>query len=441
MATVVPFRAWRYELSRVGSLFQVAAPPYDVIGRTFQEELYSLSPYNVVRVDLGKTYPEDDERNNRYTRAAAALAQWKAEGVLVRDPEPTVTIVEESYVGPDGRARIRRGFLALVRLYEFNEGVVFPHENTLSGPKRDRYQLMEQTRMSLSPVFMLYSLPDDGIMATWDEVGEGRPPAASMTDPAGTTTRLWPTAHPVLLDTIHTRLADAPLLIADGHHRYETALRYRDARREQGDGEGPWDYALVYLCNMDDPGLAIFATHRLVKGLPPETVAALPGSLERYFGVEELTADSAEAPQAVLAFLAAHGEESGAFGLHLPGRGTYGLSLRDPGAPEAAARDNHSEAYHRLDVAILHNLILRDTLGVTPDDVAAGNHITFVKNCERAFERLARGESQVGFFMNPIKLHEMRKVAMGGERLPQKSTYFYPKLPTGLVFYDLEGEL
>ena len=441
MATVVPFRGWRYELSRVGSLFQVAAPPYDVIGRAFQDELYSLSPYNVVRVDLGKTTPEDGDGQNRYTRAAAALAQWKADHVLVRDEEPTVTIVEESYVGPDGQARTRRGFLALVRLQEFGEGVIFPHEATLSGPKRDRFQLMEQTCMSLSPVFMLYSLPDDAVMAAWDEAGEGRPPLAAMTDPAGTTTRLWVASDLQLLESIRVRLADAPLLIADGHHRYETALRYRDARHEQGDGPGPWDYALVYLCNMDDPGLAIFATHRLVKELPAGIVAALPGSLDRFFRVEELSSAPGDAPDAILAFLAARAEESGAFGLYLPGRGAFGLSLRDPEAPDTSANDEHSEAYHRLDVAILHNLILRETLGISPEEVAAGNHITFVKNLERAFERLNKAESQAGFFMNPIKLDQVRQVAMGGERLPQKSTYFYPKLPTGLVFHDLDGAL
>ncbi len=259
-----------------------------------------------------------------------------------------------------------------------------------------------------------------------------------MVDPVGTTTSVWPTSHPEVLSAVTRHLADSPLLIADGHHRYETALRYRDFRHERGDGPGPWDYVLVYLCNMDDPGLAIFATHRMIRGLPSGLIERLPDALRFSFWVEELTDDSASAPGAVRHFLDAHTDEGGAFGLYLPDRHTaYGLTLKDKYAPESSADDVHSVAYHHLDVAILHNVILHDVLYITPDDVAAGSHLTFSKNWGRAFERLDKGESQAGFFMNPAKLPQVTEVAMGGERLPQKSTYFYPKLPTGLVFFDL----
>ena len=440
MATVVPSRAWRYDLERTGSLYAVTAPPYDVIGHIFRDELYALSPYNVVRVDFGRTSTDDTDTDNRYTRAAALLREWKAEGILVRDDQPTITIVEEEYIGPDTRLRTRRGFLALVKIQDFSEGVVFPHEATLSGPKRDRYRLMDETCMNLSPVFMLYSLPDDSIMATWDAVSDGGPPAASMTDPAGNTTRLWPTSDPAVLAAATSRLANTPLLIADGHHRYETALRYRAARHEAGDGEGPWDYALVYLCNMEDPGLAIFATHRLLHGLNEDTIKGLPEALSDVFKLEPLTDDPDEAEEAISSFLEARLAQGGAFGLYGPSLGTaYGLALRDPTAPETMADDIHSEAYHRLDVAILHNVIFHELLGITKEDVAAGQYVTFVKNWSRGFERLRTGESQVGFFMNPIKLRQVYNVAVGGERLPQKSTYFYPKLPTGLLFHDLSG--
>jgi uncharacterized protein (DUF1015 family) len=440
VASVVPFRAWRYDLERTGSLYAVTAPPYDVIGHIFRDELYDLSPYNVVRVDFGKTSTDDTETHNRYTRAADLLREWKAEGALTRDPEPTITIVEEQYIGPDTRPRTRRGFLALVKLQDFSEGVVFPHETTLSGPKRDRYRLMDETCMNLSPVFMLYSLPDDSIMATWDAVSAGAPPAATMTDPAGTTTSLWPTSDPAVLAAATSRLNGVPLLIADGHHRYETALRYRAARHEAGDGEGPWDYAPVYLCNMEDPGLAIFATHRLLHGLNEDMIQGLPDALSRFFTLEELTDDPGEAEEAISGFLETRMAQGGAFGLYGPSLGTaYGLALRDPNAPETLADDIHSQAYHRLDVAILHNVILHELLGITKEDVAAGQYVTFVKNWSRGFERLSTGESQIGFFMNPIKLRQVYNVAIGGERLPQKSTYFYPKLPTGLLFHDLSG--
>lgn len=441
MATIVPSRAWRYDLERTGGIYAVTAPPYDVMGHIFRDELYELSPYNVVRVDLGKTSPQDTDTDNRYTRAATAIASWKAEGVLVRDAEPSVTIVEESYVGPDGRPRNRRGFLALVKLQDFSEKIVFPHETTLSGPKQDRYRLMDATQMNLSPVFMLYSLPDDSIMGTWDAVSGDTPPFASMIDPAGTTTSLWPTSDPAVLAAVTSRLTESPLLIADGHHRYETALRYRDARHERGDGAGPWDYTLVYLCNMEDPGLAIFATHRLLDSLNEDTIRSLPEALTSYFTVEVLTEDPEAAPESIAAFLDARLVQGGAFGLYAPMLGAaYGLALRDPNAPETAADDIHSQAYHRLDVAILHNIILAEILGITKEDVAAGQYVTFVKGWDRGFERLRTGESQVGLFMNPIKLRQVSEVAFGGERLPQKSTYFYPKLPTGLLFHDLSGE-
>ncbi len=441
MATVVPFHAWRYNLERTGRLYSVTAPPYDVIGHIFRDELYELSPHNVVRVDFGKTSTDDTETENRYTRAAALLRAWKSEGILVRDPHPTVTIVEESFIGPDTRPRTRRGFLALVKLQEFSEGVVFPHETTLSGPKRDRYRLMDETCMNLSPVFMLYSAPDDAVMATWDAVSGSIPPTASMADPAGTTTSLWPTADPAVLAAATSRLASVPLLIADGHHRYETALRYRQARHEAGDGDGPWDYAPVYLCNIEDPGLAIFATHRLLHGLNADQIQGLRDTLSRFFTLEPLTDDPSQVKDAISGFLEARQNQGGAFGLYGPVLGTaYGLALRDPTAPETMADDMHSQAYHRLDVAILHNVIFHELLGITEEDVAAGQYLTFVKNWSRGFERLETGESQIGFFMNPIKLRQVYNVALGGERLPQKSTYFYPKLPTGLLFHDLSGK-
>ncbi|MHB1343342.1 MAG: DUF1015 domain-containing protein [Thermoleophilia bacterium] len=440
MATVVPFRAWRYDLEVAGNLYNVTAPPYDVIGHIFRDELYELSPYNVVRVDFGRTSTHDTDTDNRYTRAADLVEEWRAERILVRDEEPTITVVEESYTGPDGRPRSRRGFLALVKLQDFSEGVVFPHEATLSGPKRDRYRLMEETRMNLSPVFMLYSLPDDSIMATWDAVAGNTPPSATMTDPAGNSTSLWPTSDPAVISAASSRLASTPLLIADGHHRYETALAYRDARHAAGDGDGPWDYALVYLCNMEDPGLAIFATHRLLHGLNEDLIQGLPEALSRFFTLEHLTDDPRETEAAIAAYLEARLAQGGAFGLYGPSLGTaYGLALRDPHAPETAADDMHSQAYHRLDVAILHNVILSEILCITQEDVAAGQYVTFVKNWDRGFERLATGESQIGFFMNPIKLRQVHEVALGGERLPQKSTYFYPKLPTGLLFHDLRS--
>jgi uncharacterized protein (DUF1015 family) len=404
-------------------------------------ELHKRSPYNIVRVDLGRATEEDTPSDNRYTRAAQLVRQWKDEGVLVHDERPGVTVVEEHFVSPDGQTKSRRGFLALLKLEEFSEGVVFPHEFTLSGPKEDRFQLMISTAMSLSPVFLLYSLEDRAIMMSWDRVSGNRPPAAVVTGPQGAALRLWPAHEPELLQTISERLAGEPLLIADGHHRYETALRYRELRHSQGDGPGPWDYALVYLVNTYDPGLAIYATHRMLHQLPAERILALPDILADHFVLEPLDAPPDGVAAVIDAFLARHRAEGGAFGFYAPALGRpFGLLLKTPEALKEAAPDR-SEAARRLDVTILHSLVFESLLSIRSEDVKAGRYVSFVKDRREAFEGLVNGNFQAGFFMNPTKLEQMREVASLGERLPQKSTYFFPKLPTGLVFFDLQEPL
>ena len=446
MQTVIPFRAWRYDPRKAGDLNRLVAPPYDVVDEALQSRLYAQSPHNIVRVDLGMTTPSDSTCDDRYTRAASQLADWKAEGILARDPEPTITFVEERFTGPDGRIRTRHGFLALLRLHEFGDGVVFPHERTLSGPKEDRFRLLEATGMSLSPVFMLYDLPGDEITKAWRAGPGSTEPAQVVVDPdagAGATeTRLWPLSDPALLELTQRALADSRFVIADGHHRYETALRYRQDRQEGPTPSPACDYVLVYLSNMSDPALAIFATHRLVKGVDPAVVASLPQTLSPTFTVQRLggegAAGAAAARVAITEYLETH--PRGAYGLWGPGLdGTYGIQLSDHEAARAAEPDA-SQAYQDLDVTILQSLVLQGALGITQKDMASETNVTFFKDPDAAFERLAAGEFQVGFFMNPTGLDQIREVALGGERMPQKATFFYPKLPTGLAFYDLSTE-
>lgn len=462
MSNVIPFRAWRYSPS-AGELSQVVAPPYDVIDPELRSRLYARSRHNIVRVDLGMTTPSDNECDNQYTRASDQLALWKESGILVRDTEPSITFVEEGFTGPDGRPRIRHGFLALMRLFGLDEGVVLPHEQTFSGPKEDRYRLLDATSMCLSPVFLLYDLPGDEITSTWKNGPGTRAPAASVIDEEGTLTKLWPTSDPDLLEAVSQNLAAARFIIADGHHRYETALRYRKQRllgTKAGQDEQAFDYVLAYFSNMSDPGLAVYGTHRLISGLDPEALTALPQSLAAAFTVEPLAdggVGAATAQAVVAAYL--QNRPRGAFGLW--GRaldGVYGLRLADPEAARAAA-PGHSEAYQLLDVTVLSTLVLEKTLGISPGDRAAGAdttpggdptpggqgateaHVTFFKDPDDAFARLETGEFQVGFFLNPTGLDQIREMALGGERMPQKATYFYPKLPTGLVFHDLSGRI
>jgi len=452
---VIPFRAWRYGRA-AGELSDLVAPPYDVIGPEQQSRLYARSRYNVVRIDLGMTLPSDSECDNRYTRAADQIALWKENGILVRDPEPSITLVEESFTGPDGHSSTRHGFLALVRLFQLDRGVVFPHEQTFSGPKEDRYRLLDATTMGLSPVFLLYDLPGDEITAASKTVAGEQAPAATLTDGDGTVTKLWPTTDASLLRIITSKLAAAQFIIADGHHRYETALRYQkqsllavESKLGTNDVAGPpgsasgssdpaeespsFDYVLAYLGNMSDPGLAIYATHRLVSGADPEAVKALPRLLAGVFDVELLAddADVAIARAAISAYLL--DSPRGAFGVWgSTVGGAYGARLTDSEAARAAA-PGHSAAYQLLDVTVLQSLVLERTLGIVSENVA------FFKDPGDAFARLGSGEYQVGFFLNPTGLDQVREVARGGERMPQKATYFYPKLPTGLVFQDLSG--
>jgi uncharacterized protein (DUF1015 family) len=313
---------------------------------------------------------------------------------------------------------------------------------------------MKATNMSLSPVFLLYDLPDDGITAAWAAgIGSGKP-ESSVSDQSGTVTRLWPTSDPALLELIGRTLQAQPLIIADGHHRYETALRYQQYRLEADggsrDGQALPDsdgleaqacnYALAYFSNMADPGLAIYGTHRLLSGLAPEKVAALPTTLADAFAVELLSESADAAPAVIAAYLEAH-TAGGAFGLCGPGlNGVYGLRLTKPKAVRAAV-PTHSAAYQSLDVVILHSLIFEKLLGITSEDMAAEKNITYFKDPNDAFKRLGEGEFQAGFFLNPTRFDQIRDVALGRERMPQKSTFFYPKLPTGLVFHDLEGRI
>jgi uncharacterized protein (DUF1015 family) len=451
LETVVPFRAWRYSPS-AGELSSLVAPPYDVVSPELQSQLYDRSPHNAIRVDLGVTNPGDTESDDQYIRAASLLAEWKRSGVLVRDDEPSVTFVEEVFVGPDGQSGRRHGVLAAMRLTEFGEGVVFPHEHTLTGPKEDRFRLMTATAMSLSPVFLLYDLPGDDITGAWRVAFGSEPPAAATVDEVGNVTRLWPTTDPYLLGVVTDLLANARFLVADGHHRYETALRYREAQRKAAPrphgSSSAFEYCLVYLANTCDPALAIYPTHRLLKGLPDQIVAALPRSLAATFQVERLgtagrdgtpgAARTVDAQDAIAAYLKNHAR--GAFGLwggllDAP----YGFCLAEPS--KAHVSTGHSEAYQELDVAILQTLVLEKALGISTSDMAGEKHVAYFKDTGDAFARLQAGDFQVGFFMNATGLDQVCEVAFGGERMPQKTTFFYPKLPTGLVFHDLTGQL
>jgi uncharacterized protein (DUF1015 family) len=417
MAEIEPLRALHYNLEKTGGLQDVIAPPYDVIDSRQRAELEAKSPYNVVRVDLPSGH-------DPYENAAAQLAEWRSEEVVVQDGTPTLWVLEQRYLGPDGRERTRRGFLARVRVEEYGAGRIRPHERTHPGPKEDRLRLTRATKANLSPIFSLYSDPD---RAAWAVLGPGTKaePWADAIDEDGTVNRLWRIADIDTIDAVKVALSTSELLIADGHHRYETARIYAD---EIG-GEGEHRFTLMCLVALEDPGLTVFPTHRLLKGLRPDQHESLANALRSSFDVEELDGFDGLAPQAApgtirMGYLDAHFQRP------------FLLTLKEQAIADAALPD-HSEAYRMLDTAVLEALILKSTLRMSDEDIDHLSGLGYTRDARQAIELVRRGEYDVAFLMAPAPIERVQAVAAAGESMPPKSTYFYPKVPTGLVFNPL----
>jgi uncharacterized protein (DUF1015 family) len=412
MAEVQPLRTLRYELAAVGSLDDVIAPPYDVIDDELRAELARRSPYNVVEIDLPRANGGDP-----YAHARDTMADWRSRGVLVREDEPAVWALEQDYTTPDGKARRRRGFFARVRVDEYGPGRIRPHERTHPGPKEDRLRLTRATGANLSPIFSLFPDPDGAAQRALEQAAATEP-FASPHDHEGTLNRLWRVADPDLIAELQMALADAELLIADGHHRYETARAYA---QEVG-GEGDHRYVLMLLCSLSDPGLTIFPTHRLVKG----DREAIRAALERDFELEAIDAGELEPPPG----------DGGPVTLGYfdsAERRPYRATLRDQAIADRAL-EGMPTPYRRLDTAVLEALILRGALGMTEDDIAHLHGLGYSKDSGQAQAAVESGDWDAGFFLRATPVRQVREVAATGESMPPKSTYFYPKIPTGLVF-------
>jgi uncharacterized protein (DUF1015 family) len=416
VAEVLPLHAVHYDLGKV-ALGDVVAPPYDVIDDAERAELAARSPYNVVELDL----PRDPDGGDTYEHAGALLERWTDEGVLTRDAEPTIWALEQDYDTPDGSRLTRRGFLARVRLASYGEGIR-PHERTQPGPKEDRLRLTRATRHNLSPIFALH--PGDA----WRhlEPALGGDPLGEVTDRDGTTHRIWRIGDPAVHAAIAEELAPGELLIADGHHRYETSLAYQ---AEVGAG-GPQDYVLMALVSLEDPGLTVFPTHRLISGLAddPAKQEALATGLRELFEVEEVPPDQLD-PGGI--------DGVGVFGyMDSHHRQAYRLRLAsNPTLDEALA--GRSEAYRTLDPAILEELVIKGILGMSTEDIAAKRGIGYTPSIDEALSKLDSGDHQAAFLLRSTPIDQVREVAAAGETMPPKSTYFFPKLLTGLVFNPL----
>jgi uncharacterized protein (DUF1015 family) len=411
MAEIKPLPALHYNLAAVPSLADVTAPPYDVIDARMRASLLARSPLNVVEIDL----PQAPSGGDPYEHAAETLEAWTLDGVVTADREPAIWALTQDYAIPDGSRRTRRGLLARVRVTDYGPGLVRPHERTHPRPREDRLRLTRATRHNLSAIFALHP------RSAWDVIephlaGE---PWGEVTDDDGTVHRAWRIAGAEVHEAVAAELADAELLIADGHHRYETARIYAD---EVG-GDGPHRYTLMCLVSLEDPGLTILGTHRLLAGVSAEL---LDRGVREHFEVEEVAGHQAD-PAAI--------EGVGVYGFFDRERALR-LRLRDTAAADAAL-EGRSQAYRRLDAAILEELVLKGALGMSADDIEAGRGLAYAKGIEEARSAIREGNSDAAFLLRPTPVSQVREVAAAGETMPPKSTFFFPKLLTGIVFNPL----
>ncbi|MDO8747100.1 MAG: DUF1015 domain-containing protein [Thermodesulfovibrionales bacterium] len=405
MAEIVPFKGVLYNMSKVSGE-DVIAPPYDIIAPEYKEKLYSKSPYNSVRIDFGKELEGDNELQNKYTRAANNLNSWLKDGILHGSKTAAFYAYEVNYRIKGSRKRLR-GFFSLVRLEELGRGI-YPHECTHSKPKADRLNLLRTCRANISPIFSLYNSPEKKASEIMNRVML-RKPYMEAKDSDGAVHRLWVVEAEEDIETIRDDLKGKPVFIADGHHRYETALEFKKEMNKSGG----WDYVLMFLANMSDEGLTILPAHRLVKNLPENPLDVL----SEYFTVEILSAQDDIT-------VALSGYEHAIGFCH---RNSDKLYLLRHKGHKGAGLENINPALKELDVTILHELIFKKLLNIT--------EVTYEMDTAETREMVRKGIYGGAFFLNPTEVKDVERVALSGERMPPKSTYFYPKLLTGMVMY------
>ena len=428
MADIRPFRGFRYDLGTVGALSDVVAPPYDVIDPALQQKLYAASPYNAIRVELTKDEPGDTETANKYTRASGTLKDWLASDALRQDTARSLYVYEQEFTA-EGKTYTRRGFLARVRLEPFGTGRIFPHEQTLSGPKADRLKLYQATGFNISPVFGLYPDAEGEVFAKLEPHLKKSPPLTA-TDHLGVVNRLWVITDSSAVSAVTGLMGPKPVFIADGHHRYETGLKYLDEQKARGlvpDDEAAPNFCLMMLVGMSDPGLIILPTHRLVSGLPPVTADQLKAALKDHFHVVGEFGNAAECWEHV----ELEGEQSVlGFGTVADGK-WVAVKLTDPAAMDAVAPDQSAD-WRALAVSILHKLVLEKLLPGSP----ACKYVHLLKEVTDA---VAAKECQLAALVPPVGMGHVEAVAGNREKMPPKSTYFYPKILTGMVFNSLKA--
>ena len=437
MPEIHAFRGLRYDLGHVGALSDVVAPPYDVIDSELQEQLYKLHPANVVRLILNREEPGDDPTNNRYLRAARFLKNWCSEGVLVTEPDPALYVYHQVFQF-GGQEFTRRGFMGRVRLVRFGEGNIYPHEETHAAAKADRLKLTEACRANLSQIFGIYADPLNEAQTILERQLVGRTPVEA-TDHLGVVHRLWPVTDVEAISHVAAAMGPKPIYVADGHHRYETACNYRDqlAAEHPFDASHPANFVLMMCVSMNDPGMIVLPTHRLFRGLPTLTSEQLIGKLDGFFTTEVVGPGAARANDVWQRIQLA--DDQGTIGLFAAGDGRWVLArITDAGRSRMAEiAPEHSSDWQELGVAILHRLIVSDLL-----EAEQLPKPTYVHQVQEVVDGLtSAGEDNPAFplaaLVMPASLEHIQVISEHGERMPAKSTYFYPKLLSGLVINPL----
>ncbi len=434
MADIIPFKGIRYNREKIKDLNHVMTPPYDIISPAQQEMYYNRDEYNMIQLDLVKEFPTDTEQDNRYTRASNTFAQWLSSRVLVGEDRPSIYFYEVSYTkyGPE---KTMKGFIALCRLEEFGKGKVVPHEYTLSKPKSDRLNLLRSCQANFSLIFSLYSSQDGRLNKTIEGNLKSSAPDIDVVDDNGDRHRLWVVSDPAIIETVQREMKDQTVYIADGHHRYEASLNYRNEARQKGT-EGAHDYIMMFFANMDEPGLTVLPTHRLIFGVPEDTMNILNDSLGKYFRIKDFdfsNGSESVARRQLLDAMNTAGPQDHYIGMYIKGENKYSLLALKGEDLLLDIQSDKPFSWRRLDVSILQSLILEAILGFSEESIRKQENLCYVKDFNDAIEKIRAGEYQAAFLLNATKIEEIKDVTETGERMPQKSTYFYPKCLTGLV--------
>lgn len=432
MAVLIPFKGIRYNSAMVDAN-DVITPPYDVIDAAGQDYFYAKNPYNVIRLELGQTYPEDSDSHNRYTRAAQCLHEWLEKNVLIHDELPSLYLYEQEF-SVKGEKKVRSGFISGVQANDYSKGEVLPHEETLPKHKADRLNLMKTTLANFSPIFGLYSDPEHNIETALHNARQDRSPDIEVDDGSGVINRLWVISDEQTIKTVVSLMSTKKIFIADGHHRYETAVNFNREMTTQG--KQGYDYLMVCLVNLYNEGLVVFPTHRVVDNVKELNIPTLLSGLGENFDIEELPANTPLT--GFVDQLEAKGSMVPSFGLYTNEKKYYILSIKNLDIMSSLKMEGRSPAWRSLDVSILHTLILENLLGIGSQQRADESNLRYVRDEDAAKESVDNGNAQLVFFMNPTKVDEVTNIALGGEKMPQKSTFFYPKVITGLVLNDYQ---